>query len=508
MGLDEYACSDFLDFIYTGKDVVNTDNADILLHVAHMTQIKSLHDACKEFLKTHANKSNCARVWQISHNHADTSDLAELSRSLILKHFAEIAQSEEKLDILGNVESLTRILESDNINVVDKSGLFCRVAFSWVTADFDNRYQYFSTLCDALITNGVPINDILEEARDIEEFHKTTEIMETLERVRLQQNPENAETTFHTPTDDVVVVIGGSEGGNNCNMMCFSFPQKIWFALKPLPLDPGFHFALCTTGLDLYVSGGSGPGPSANWRSGGGSTFLQFCGESNEWVPLPNMPQKRQYHIMYAIDNFVYVLGGKEDNTCTNIVYKYDCDQSVWHSSKTHLFEAVRSPAHACIKKKIYLLGGFCKDNKQCSTVQCFNCEYDQSYRIRYSVPDFARLNSRALNFNGRLLLIHKNGVILEYSEKNPTREVETMKDFDRKGFGTCCFEDKILIFGGEVSFIARKDMLLCDVQRDLIHPMCMQETMPVSLSNFCFTKALVLRDHLITECGTSMSTI
>jgi hypothetical protein len=77
------------------------------------------------------------------------------------------------------------------------------------------------------------------------------------------------------------------------------------------------------------------------------------------------MPQKRQYHIMYAIDNFVYVLGGKEDNTCTNIVYKYDCDNRVWHTSKTHLFEAVRSPAHACIKKKIYLLGGFSKDNKQ-----------------------------------------------------------------------------------------------------------------------------------------------
>jgi hypothetical protein len=72
---------------------------------------------------------------------------------------------------------------------------------------------------------------------------------------------------------------------------------------------------LCTTGLDLYVSGGSGAGPSAHWNSGDGSTFLQFCGESNEWVQLPKMPQKRQYHIMYAIDNFVYVLGGKEDNT-------------------------------------------------------------------------------------------------------------------------------------------------------------------------------------------------
>ncbi|CAC5356037.1 unnamed protein product [Mytilus coruscus] len=231
MLLDEDSCSDLLKFIYTGDpSVVTMDNADILLHVAHMMQIKSLHTICKQFLSVNADKSNCVHVWQIAQNHGDTADLAEIARSLILKHFAEIANSEAKLDEIGTVDSLMSILESDNINVVDRSGLFCQVSFSWIVADLENRIQRFPELCEAMVQNRVSAKDIYEEAVKIEEFSSNHEILRFLEDLTSRHNSDMQEDgVFATPADDVLVVIGGSEGGNNCSVMVFSFHKRFGF---------------------------------------------------------------------------------------------------------------------------------------------------------------------------------------------------------------------------------------------------------------------------------------
>lgn len=505
MLLDEDSCSDLLKFIYTGDpSVVTMVNADILLHVAHMMQIKSLHTICKQFLSVNADKSNCVHVWQIAQNHGDTADLAEIARSLILKHFAEIANSEAKLDEIGTVDSLISILESDNINVVDRSGLFCQVSFSWIVADLENRIQRFPELCEAMVQNRVSAKDIYEEAVKIEEFSSNHEILRFLEDLTSRHNSDMQEDgVFATPADDVLVIIGGSEGGNNCSVMVFSFPQKIWFSLKPLPFDPGYNFAICSNGLDIYVSGGSGPGPYKG--TGGKTVFLKFDGQENEWIQLPHLPMERQYHAMYAFEN-VYVFGGKDDQRCSNIVLRFNTPTNTWICSKTKLYEPVRSPAHTCVGKRVYLFGGFLSDNTLSNTIQCFNCESEQSYRVSYKLPDFARLNSKAVNYKEQMIVICKDGTVLKCSEKDSTRPISKITKFDRKGFGACCFENKILICGGEVSFSTRKDMMLYDLKSEIVIPM--QETLPISVSHFCFTKAIVMRDHLTTECGTTMATV
>ncbi|XP_076114602.1 kelch-like protein 24a [Mytilus galloprovincialis] len=504
MLLDEDSCSDLLKFIYTGEPkVVKMGNADILLHVAHMMQIKSLHTICKQFLSKHADKSNCVHVWQVAQNHGETADLAEIARSLILKHFAEIANSEAKLDEIGTVDTLISILESDNINVVDRSGLFCQVSFSWIVADFTNRIQCFSELCEAMMKNRVTAKDIYEEAVKIEEFSTNHDILRLLEDLRSRPNSNiQDDGGFSTPADDVLMVIGGSEGGNNCSVMGFSFPQKIWFSLKPLPLDPGYNFAMCSRGLDIYVSGGSGPGPYKG--TGGKTVFLKFDGQKNEWHQLQHLPKERQYHVMYAFDN-VYVFGGKDDQGCTNSVLRFNIATNTWISCRTRLYEPVRSPAHTCVGKKVYLFGGFLSESILSNTIQCFNCESEQSYRVSYKLPDFARLNSKAVNYKERMIVVCKDGTVLKCSETDSTRPISKITNFDRKGFGACCFEDKILICGGEVSFSTRKDMMLYDLKSEIVIPM--QETLPISVAHFCFTKAIVMRDHLTTECGTTMAT-
>ncbi|XP_071120354.1 kelch-like protein 24a [Mytilus edulis] len=374
MLLDEDSCSDLLKFIYTGEPkVVKMGNADILLHLAHMMQIKSLHTICKQFLSKHADKSNCVHVWQVAQNHGETADLAEIARSLILKHFAEIANSEAKLDEIGTVDTLISILESDNINVVDRSSLFCQVSFSWIVADFENRIQFFSELCEAMMINRVSAKDIYEEAVKIEEFSTNHDILRMLEDLRSRYNSNmQGDGVFATPADEVLVVIGGSDGGNNCSVMGFSFPQKIWFSLKPLPLDPGLKFAMCSKGLDIYVSGGSGPAP--NMGTGGKTVFFKFDGQQNEWIHLRHLQMERQNHVMYAFKD-VYVFGGKEGQGCSNSVLRFNIATNTWVISKTRLYEPVRSPAHTCVGKKVYLFGGILSEGNPSNTIQCFNCE-------------------------------------------------------------------------------------------------------------------------------------
>ena len=193
-----------------------------------------------------------------------------------------------------------------------------------------------------------------------------------------------------------------------------------------------------------------------------------------------------------------------ENHECTNIVFKFWYEKQQWSRCNTTLCDSVRSAAHTCIGKKVYLFGGFKSESNKSTSIQCFDCQFDQSYRLAYSLPPSASLHARAEVLNGQMLLVCKNGEIAICSEEESVRVVSTIKNFDRKGFGMCSFEDKLLFCGGEVSFSSTKDMFLYDYQQRIV--ITMQETMPVSASNFSFTKGKVLRDYLVTECKTTMA--
>lgn len=455
-------------------------------------------------MQKHLCKENCILVWCVARNQDDNADLAEVARSLILKHFAEIASSEDKLDGVNTVKNLIAILEAQNINVVDKAGLFCRVSVSWIDADLENRVPYIGDLCKALLQMGIGLNAIRDEAQNVRTRTKEA-ILHSLDDLSL--GPVKEPMHFEVPADDSMIVIGGNEGGSNCGVMCFSFPQKTWYSLPPLPLDPGFNFAICAHQCNLYVSGGSGPGPNiSSGQRGGKRKCLCYNGENNEWVEYPDLPAERQYHVMYAFQRSVFIFGGKEGSEYRRDVYKFCHERHEWRVSRTPLCDPVRSAAHTCVDMKVYLFGGFKSDNEKMETIQCFDCRNETSYRLWYRLPKYALLHTRAVVLDGRILLVCKDGRIVLCSEKESVREVSCIPNFERKGFGVCNFEDKILLCGGEVSFCASKDMLLYDVNQPLV--IKMQESMPISASNFCFTKSRVLREYLVTECGTTIASV
>ncbi|HPY76086.1 MAG TPA: kelch repeat-containing protein [Planctomycetota bacterium] len=90
--------------------------------------------------------------------------------------------------------------------------------------------------------------------------------------------------------------------------------------------------------------------------------------ESIELEQNENAPSARDYHSMVAIDNTLYIFGGKgEDDTLLNDLWKYDVSGKIWEKIDTRQEETPEARCdhtmHANGNKEFWILGGYNDDN-------------------------------------------------------------------------------------------------------------------------------------------------
>jgi len=101
-----------LNYVYTGKVELSTDNVQNVLSAANLFQMIALRDGCASFMMHHISIDNCVGVYFFARAH-ECHDLAESARQLINAEFELVCYKPEFLSLPA--DKLIDIISDDEV---------------------------------------------------------------------------------------------------------------------------------------------------------------------------------------------------------------------------------------------------------------------------------------------------------------------------------------------------------------------------------------------------------
>lgn len=179
-GIRADAMDTFLQYVYTGRARITTENVQFLFETSSLFQIGTLRDACAKFLEDQLDPCNCVGIQRFADAHS-LKQLASRCRNYALQSFADVAQHEEFLDLRH--DELEEYISSDEL-VISKEETVFEAVMRWVYHDMEHRRAVLRDLLthvrlpllhpnyfvqtvegDQLIQNGPECYQLLHEAR-------------------------------------------------------------------------------------------------------------------------------------------------------------------------------------------------------------------------------------------------------------------------------------------------------------------------------------------------------
>lgn len=134
-GVQAEAMEVLLQYVYTGRATITTQNVQYLFETANLFQISVLRDACAKFLEDQLDPCNCLGMQSFADTHS-LKQLAGRCRVYALQNFTEVAQHEEFLHL--QKEELQEYLANDELCVSREEVVF-EAVMRWVYHNVEPR---------------------------------------------------------------------------------------------------------------------------------------------------------------------------------------------------------------------------------------------------------------------------------------------------------------------------------------------------------------------------------
>ncbi|KAL6467866.1 hypothetical protein MHYP_G00235430 [Metynnis hypsauchen] len=454
-GIQAEAMDVFLQYVYTGRAKITTQNVQYLFETSSLFQIATLRDACAKFLEDQLDPCNCLGMQRFADAHS-LKQLASRCRGYALQNFPEVAQHEEFLDLRR--EELEEYIASDELCVGREEVVF-EAVIRWVYYAVDCRRPLLKDLLqhvrlpllhpnyfvqtvegDQLIQNAPECYQLLHEAR---RYHVLgNEMMSPRTRPRRS-----------TGFSEVIVVVGGCErlGGFNLPYTeCYDPVTGEWKSLAKHPEFTKSEYAVCALRNDILVSGG---------RINSSYVWM-YNSQLNLWIRVASLNKGRWRHKMSVLLGKAYAVGGYDGQSCISNVEVYDSFSNRW-TEVAPLKEAVSSPAVASCAGRLFVIGGEPDENSCTDKVQCYDPETN-SWLLRANIP-VAKRNITAVSLNNMVYMC--GGLTKSIYCYDPAQDfwMPVVNTFSRQeccGMSVC--NGKIFILGGRGENGEASDSILC----------------------------------------------
>ncbi|XP_077299923.1 kelch-like protein 23 [Arctopsyche grandis] len=153
-----------------------------------------------------------------------------------------------------------------------------------------------------------------------------------------------------------VYAIGGFGGGYLSSVERWSSNTGDWEIIAPLLEAVTWHSASVIADK-IYITGGK---TKENGKTISTNKVQMYSVETNSWTYRAQMIQGRASHSSVAFKGKLYVAGGLDYQTWTNLdsVEHYDPNANVW-TAFTKLPQAARGISLGCFQNKLFSMGGF-----------------------------------------------------------------------------------------------------------------------------------------------------
>lgn len=426
-----------LEYIYTGQSSVKNSNVYHLLSCSSMLQIKGLQSICSEFLQKSLCHNNCIGIWKMATGHG-LPELQKKSWETIQENFPEVSKCDEFLHL--SQDELIQIIDCKDLFTVKEEDV-CDAVLRWVKGD-PSRKKGLVAVFKVLRLTQMSLDYLcnVREGEEIEECSGCrTLVLEAIDKINSALPSEFSCPESEYRQEEVVCMVGTRSREPNpqkIEVLCYSFRHNNKFKFSTLPVEPGPCFAVCILNRDIFISGGY------NQQN----LMLHFNTEHNTWTECKQMKIERWSHSMVAVGKHLYLLGGtSRTNETLSSIEKFDPETGTYEEVG-HLEVPVSSMTAAVFGTKIITFGGKLRDRNSASVIQFFDVS-NKTKGVLGNLPEScAGSMGRAVYFEDRLIIVFREGQVVEYSEDTGPSIVCMIDQFDH--FGAVNHNGEILVLG------------------------------------------------------------
>jgi len=374
--IEEEAMEKLIQFAYTAKIRLSTENVQSILYAASILQIETVATACSSFMKSHLQPSNCIEVRSFAEMH-NRVELMKMTDMYMRENFIAVSVTEEFLAM--PLTLLEDLVGSPDLNVESEEQVY-KAIILWTKHDEVLRKQYLPNLLgkvklpllstmflmdtvekDPLIRHSFVCRDYVDEAK-----YYQMSLASIVPEVNLTERSRPRKSY-----SGVLFCVGGrgASGDPFKSIECYDPCQDQWFPVADM-MTRRRHVGVCSVNGLLYAVGGHDG--SEHLRSG-----EVFDPKSNSWSSIAHMATLRRGIAIGCLGGVIYAVGGLDDSTCFNTVERFDPSTDVWNFIAP--MEVPRGGVGvASLKGHLYALGG----NDGTSSLD--NCEKYDPYLNRW----------------------------------------------------------------------------------------------------------------------------
>ena len=210
--IDADIFENILVFMYTGKEVVGSENAEKMFRAASLMQIPCLQESCAEFLLSQISHDNSIGIWKIAKAH-NCKKLSDKAWQVILENFQMVSASEDFASL--DIDELICIIQSDDL-IAPSEEFVCDVALDWVAAD-DSHKEDICKIVPALRLPLVSSDYLFHTVESHPEVQEDAACRKVIQEAMKYHSCRSKRQNFtsqrcvrrlHSKIDDVLVVIG------------------------------------------------------------------------------------------------------------------------------------------------------------------------------------------------------------------------------------------------------------------------------------------------------------
>ncbi|XP_066279067.1 kelch-like protein diablo [Branchiostoma lanceolatum] len=446
-----------LDYMYTGKVLIDRSNVTELFTGAHYLLMPKLKGYCVSFLEKNTDVSSCLQVKSLASFYSiELHGLLEQSREFIRNHFTELADSDAVLQV--SAEDLLEIVADDMLRVKDEQSVYSLVV-RWTHYDVEKRRQHFPMLLQNVRLPQLGedfLANVVLKTKLVTEDVTCKELV--IEAITVIQNPPEFEEdglgvmsrARRGTLRNVITVING----HSQDIFCLDTDENCWGRLKTSTDKCLWSQAVAVLDGHLYLAGGSSDSVQAT------NDVHRFDPLTNQWYYVCPMKVRRQDFCLVPLDGKLYAICG---SLGTGSRYKshvsvesYSPAQNTWTFVASTWKPCFNSQAIAISNThRIYCLGTELSTStaRQNTVFLKYNSEVDQ----------WETRSSPQADVLGSILQMAGDDVILQDLVVGRTQVYHDVEDLwvlvpshisaipdHRYSFTSCAVDSKIFVFGGE----------------------------------------------------------
>lgn len=349
-----------VDFVYTNKISISSENVQQLLFAASILQIDNIVCACQHFLTRTISTRNCLSLRQFAEIY-NCEYLLSATDNFVADNFSTLRSRDEFKRI--PFTHILSLLQRCDLNVKDETDVF-EAVISWVEFDEETRNEHlpevFETvrlpllkpqyLCEVvnkhpLIKKSQICRDYISEAlfEMLSPLRDSTAAIGTaisdfgssqygfncsISTVPQASSPQTTIQKLKCrPRKSVAGVVfcaggRGTAGDPFRSVEAYDLRRDVWIAIADMTTQRR-HVGVVSACGKLYAIGGHD-----------GVTHLAsaevFDPTRNRWDRISPMQTARRGIAVATLDNVIYAVGGLDDITCFKFVERYDIELDTW----------------------------------------------------------------------------------------------------------------------------------------------------------------------------------